>query len=1204
MIAIGCGADANPKPRGTMEHAISHGRELANAVADALKKPGNPLDPHLRCRAGSVDLPFDELPTLEAWKELAARSDPIGFHARVNLARLNRGESLPTRLSYRIVTWSFGNDMAMVFLPGEVVVDYAFRIRSEFRGNRMWVSAYANDCPCYIPSRRIWEEGGYEGADAMIYYDRPTRLTGEAEELIIDTVQRLLPHEFYSAKKQIDFPAPTEPADAVSTFELKSGFKIEVACAEPLVADPVAFDWGPDGRLWVVEMADYPLGIDGRGKPGGRVKVLTDDDGDGRYDRADLFMEGINYPTGVKVWRKGVLVTAAPDIFYAEDTDADGKADLVKALYRGFGEGNEQHRVNGLRWGLDNWLYVGNGDSNGKVTSLSTNETVDVSGRDLRILPDTGELDAESGQTQFGRCRDDWGNWFGGNNSNPMWHYLLCDRYLRRNPHVIPPAVRIDVARYPDNTQLFPASRTLERFNDASFANRFTSACSPIIYRDNYLGKEFHGNSLVCEPVHNLIHREVVAATGLSFTSNRPDREQDSEFLASTDNWFRPVMVRTGPDGALWIADMYRFVIEHPEWIPRDAQRRIDVRAGEDRGRIYRVLLADEQDCVIPQLDALGDEELVALLESPNGTLRDMVQQLLVWRKDANVRDLLLRVLAASEKPLARLHALCTLDGTDLLTDEIVLRALSDSHPGVRRHAIRLSESFATDPQIQSALRSLATDGDIHVRMQLAYSLGYLPDAAAIRGLAELVFSARDDQHLLAAIFSSLTPANILSFVDATLLADRDQKLPLRVAGEIARIAAKLVTEEQAGALLTATTKSGISALTSTIHEFNARDDIDFASLCTSEMLEEFRRLTQAAVQVVRRPDAKADERVAAIRWLAAAIVEDLEVDEIGSIIRSNSPPEVQKAAVDALGAHREVAKVMNHFVKSWSSGTPALRAHVFDFVSNRPEMSQLFLEAIEQHRIDAATTSTRQRDHFLYHGDESIRSRAERLFERASPEREEVVSQHLPALELPHNLMRGKIAFKKHCSACHQLENEGRRVGPDLAALSNRSPHALLVAILDPNRAVEDKFMNYAAITIDGRQVSGMLVQETSVSVSLTAGEGKTIDLARADIEALRSTGKSLMPEGLERELTDQDIADIVAYVRSVGPKPKSFANQEPSLVTANENGALVLAATNCRIYGPRLTFDQEYRNLSWWISRADRAAWSLTAPRAGSIG
>ena len=203
------------------------------------------------------------------------------------------------------------------------------------------------------------------------------------------------------------------------------------------------------------------------------------------------------------------------------------------------------------------------------------NHPLSISGRDLRIAPDTGHFEPVSGQTQFGRERNDAGDWFGSNNSRPIWHYALDDRYLRRNPHLAVRDTKFEIAAVPGAAPVFPMSQTLARFNDFDRSNRFTSACSTTIYRDRVLGDAFNGNAFVCEPVHNLVSRLVLTPDGATFKARRADDEQDSEFLASSDNWFRPVMVRTGPDGALWIADMYRAVIEHPRWIPPEWQRKL-----------------------------------------------------------------------------------------------------------------------------------------------------------------------------------------------------------------------------------------------------------------------------------------------------------------------------------------------------------------------------------------------------------------------------------------------------------------------------------------------------------------------------------------------------------------------------------------------------------------------------------------------------
>src|SRR5438552_8079514 len=277
-------------------------------------------------------------------------------------------------------------------------------------------------------------------------------------------------------------PTGKSPAAALRTIQVRPGFQVELVASEPLVQDPIAFAWGPDGKFWVVEMGDYPLGGDGKGKPAGRVKFLEDTDGDGKYDKATVFLDNLGYPTGVMPWRKGVLVTCAPEIFYAEDTDGDGKADVKISLYRGFVQGNQQHRVNSLVWGLDNWIYGANGDSGGQIKSAKTGKTVNISGRDFRFRPDDGAFEAQAGQTQYGRSRDDWGNWFGGNNSNPMWHFVLEDHYLRRNPFLPAPPVHGPVSVTPGASRVYPISRTLPRFNDPRGANHFTSACSPIVY--------------------------------------------------------------------------------------------------------------------------------------------------------------------------------------------------------------------------------------------------------------------------------------------------------------------------------------------------------------------------------------------------------------------------------------------------------------------------------------------------------------------------------------------------------------------------------------------------------------------------------------------------------------------------------------------------------------------------------------------------
>ena len=348
-------------------------------------------------------------------------------------------------------------------------------------------------------------------------------------------------------------PQPMEIDKAIQSIHVPVGYRVELVASEPLVRDPVAIDWGPDGRLWVVEMADYPLGMDGMGAKGGRVSFLQDTDSDGRYDKSTLFADGLSFPTGVLVWGNGILVTAAPEILYLEDTTGDGKADVQRTLYSGFLEGNQQLRVNGLRWGLDNWVYCASGSHHGgygkdsKITALKTGIEYRVGSRDFRLRPDAGLLDPLSGTSQYGRVRDDWGSWFGVQNSYPLWHYVLADQNIRRNPHYAPPNPKHQVVT-PANPPVYPASKLQKRYHSFSQSGRFTSACSPLIYRDDYLferGAEQH--AFTCEPFHNLVQHNVISEDGVSFKARHDMLGSKTDFFASEDRWCRPVMVRTDP---------------------------------------------------------------------------------------------------------------------------------------------------------------------------------------------------------------------------------------------------------------------------------------------------------------------------------------------------------------------------------------------------------------------------------------------------------------------------------------------------------------------------------------------------------------------------------------------------------------------------------------------------------------------------------
>ena len=518
---------------------------------------------------------------------------------------------------------------------------------------------------------------------------------------------------------------PLSPAESQTLIHTPAGFTVELVAAEPLTLDPVAFDWAADGKLWIVEMADYPNGMDDRGAPGGRIRVLADTNGDGKYDSATLFADKLNFPTGLLVWKRGVIVTAAPEILYLEDTNGDGRADTRKTLYAGFQEGNQQLRVNGLRWGLDNWIYCASGGHYGKygegtkIRSTLTGRDVEVGSRDFRFRPETGEIDPQSGPAQFGRNRDAWGNWFGVQNSYPLWHYVLEDHYTRRNPHFAPPDGRRIFLNAP-NPPVYAAGKLEKRFHSFEQSGRFTSACSANIYTDDLLfPDDAIEHAFTCEPFHNLVQHSVLTPAGVSFSAERANDGSASDFFASEDRWCRPVMIRTGPDGALWIADMYRYMIEHPHWLPDVGKEELRpfYRSGEDRGRIYRVIRTDAPARPIVDLSKLSTLELVAALDSPNGPQRDRVQQLLIWSSDPAAVPALRKLAVQSKRPAARMHALCALDGLELskklpetdvppaLDDATLLAALRDAP----RRAGKRCESPSASRSAASSRHGLRT---------------------------------------------------------------------------------------------------------------------------------------------------------------------------------------------------------------------------------------------------------------------------------------------------------------------------------------------------------------------------------------------------------------------------------------------------------------------------------------------------------------
>ena len=942
-----------------------------------------------------------------------------------------------------------------------------------------------------------------------------------------------------------DRPAePKSPDASLRSIELPEGFEVELVAAEPLVRDPVAFDWGADGALYVVEMIDYPEGLDGKGQGGGRVSVLRDLDKDGVYDQATVMVDGLNFPTGVMAWRDGVLITAAPDILFVQDTDGDDVADRQETLFTGFGLGNQQHRVNGLVYGLDHWLYLANGSSGGKVSAGE--KSVDVRGRDIRIAPDASLVETVTGQTQYGRDRDDWGNWFGCNNPNPIFHFVLAEQYLNRNPFAGATSSMRDILE--GSRRVFPLARIISHCNrnirPLGAPAIFTSAGSTILYRDTLFGPEYADATFTSEPAYNLIHRRRLVPEGTTFRSRRFAEDKQTEFLRSSDPWFRPTRIRVGPDGALYVADMYRRVIEHPKWLDPEVIQKTNVRDGHDRGRIYRIRPVGSSRQAPLDYDQLEVRDLVNELESPSGFRRDLAQRMLIWQADPKIMPLLEQMVAGGKTPQGRLHALHTLNALERLNESTLVQALEDPHPAVRRQAIQIAEPFlqAPSPDLRERILALGTDPDSQIQLQLLYTLGQWSDDEAAQLLGQMLLQTCADPYLRIAALSSLNESNVAAVFEVIRpeLGQAEMENILRpLFASLARLADPELQDKVLRALGSGQGTPQAWQLDALAEWLDARREPGGTVRGTLAQLpaEASNRLFKTARTWIVDPAATDQQKRYALRLLMTS---DLgtpgDLDLVAELLSPEQSPKMQSYAVSALERRGDLAAI-ERLLADLAARAPERRAGILDSVFRLPLGPTMLLEKIEQGELTVSLLDAHRKQRLRNAADVSIANRAKALFETApDKDRGRVLEQHAHVASLQGDPLRGKGLFEKQCSTCHELAGMGRAIGSNLATLRDRTPEALMVAILDPNRAVEPRYLEYQVENAEGRIFSGLILSESEANVVLATADGKKHTMPRQQIVDLRTSGQSLMPEGLEKELSPQQLADVMAFVAAGG--------------------------------------------------------------------
>ncbi len=946
-------------------------------------------------------------------------------------------------------------------------------------------------------------------------------------------------------------PGPLSPAETLATLVTPADLKIELVASEPEVVDPVAICFAPDLSLYVVEMRDYPYGPKPGEPPLSIIKRLYDKDGDGRFETATVFADQLLFVTGVLPYRDGIVVTLAGEIAFFADRDGDGRAEFKEVWFSGFAQENSQLRANHPTYGPDGFIYVANGLRGGKIIAerpewKKSEEPLVITGFDFRFHPETGEFGTITGHGQFGLTFDDFGRRFVCSNRNPCQHVVLEDAYLKLNPKFGAKAVMHDVCAAGEKSRLYPLSRTFT--TSTQHTNQFTAACGVMIYRGDGLPQPYYNSAFTCDPTGNLVHHEFLVPDGPTFAGKV--REVGKELLASTDTWFRPVNLAHGPDGALYVVDMYRAVIEHPDWMPAELKSRYDVRWGDDRGRIWKVRGSQVSRDKSQEPEKT---DLVKQLGHPNVWQRETARRALMERPADGIEQSLLNMLSQRTSPAARVEALSVLQAHGKLTPKWLESFVQDDSAEVREVACRFAERWIADEEgqgLRNAITLMCESATPRERFQIvllslkaakAQSTSWVQSIARKGDLdswtrTALLLATRNDSGDQLALLQSVleTPqlksnqpcaAGLLNFVEELALPTADVADCLSPR-KLAVIPADRTESPSARLLQWAYLRgrgAGLAKGRGAVDVTESTTDGECAALLKSWMAD--------AAQVATESQANADTRFAAIQTLRYA-AGDLAVPALMKATL-DSDATIATAALETLAVFDQ-ADFAPELIERFPRSAPAIRRALLDTLLSSNARISALLAALESGAIKPGELDPTRQARLVNHRVPEIKQRAAALFASASADRDAVIKQYEPALAMKADPRRGRAIFEKQCVTCHRVDNLGVNVGPDISDTYNKTPAVLLLSILDPNRAVDNNSFAYTVTTADGKTLTGLMAAENSSSITLKQPEGKNETILRSDIEELRSTGLSLMPVGFEKNITPEQMADLVSFLKN----------------------------------------------------------------------
>jgi putative membrane-bound dehydrogenase-like protein len=989
---------------------------------------------------------------------------------------------------------------------------------------------------------------------------------------------------FYETRAEIplatDAPQPLSPEESVKRFKVPDGFRLELAAAEPLVREPSGMCWDARGRLFVCELHGYnmdgQLDIDELNKSGqldrevrrirvsdaikeaakeymyGTVKLLSDTDGDGRMDESQVFADHLPPCYGICPARDGIVAACAPDIVFLADRDGDGHAEVREILFTGFQTGPIERGINCPQWGLDDWIYIGRGHSGGKITGPKLPKPVELPRTDFRIKADGSAIEPILGATNtIGFASTERGERFVIWTYSPGIYVAPIEwRYLARNPDFAPGRLEDRLG----DGRTYPASRPhpwrTRRAEDPGFAEfytkrngiketspngYFTSACSPLIYQSDAL-PGLRGQLIVCEPAQNMIHRAIISRDGPSLHLGRTEAEKQSEFLTSTDQWFNPISLTHAPDGSVAIADFYREIIEDYSAIPRYLQQQYGLTNGKNHGRIWRLVHRDMPADSAADMSRLSPDQLVEELASSNFWRRQTAKRLLVEQSLTEVAAKIAGLVRSDNRAATVIGALYTLEALGKLNPELILTALASADPGVRIHGLRLSEPWLeSNSKVFDTVLAMIADPDDSVVLQLALTLGESQSPDALQKLAELSRQRGAIRWMDTAVVSSLGGRagkflELLLDDESHLAEGREVILPL--AGSIA---SRRDGPELSSLLPRLAGINDRTLLADCLKALHAR-----AAASTPVAL------SQPAMDAINRLTEDSNRRVSTFaRDLSRRLRVESTEKRLGRIRDAlTAITDVQLSLDDRLAAIAEVEnedspEVTRILLAAVADSTPTMRTALLEAIFSRQDRLADVIAALETKTFSASLLTALQRVALTEHPVADIRQRANKALETTAADNAEQVARYTSALKNERNVSRGREIFTKHCAACHQAHGSGAEVGPNLTAENKRAEETMIQDILAPSSSITAGYSTYIVTTTNGQILNGLLASESATSITLKRQEGKTQTILRKDIDSLKASPVSLMPDDLSKAIEPQDVADLLAWLKNAGSTP-----------------------------------------------------------------